>query len=89
MKNVSLLVWFAQLGISVVVPLGGSIWLSVWLYQKFQLGIWVILVGVLVGLYGAVDGLRGSIKAMEQLADQPKDSRRKQNNGAEQKNRNS
>ena len=64
MKNVSLLVWFAQLGISVAVPLGGAIWLSVWLYQKFQLGVWVIILGVVIGLYGAIDGLRTSLKAM-------------------------
>lgn len=75
MKNLSLLVWFTQLGISVAVPLGGAIWLSVWLYQKFQMGVWVIILGVIIGLYGAIDGLRASLKAMERLAEQPKDKK--------------
>lgn len=92
MKNVSLLVWFAQLGISVAVPLGGAIWLSVWLYQKFQLGVWVIILGVVIGLYGAIDGLRTSLKAMERLAEQPEkkiEDQRKEQNGRKQEDRNS
>lgn len=92
MKNVSLLVWFAQLGISVAVPLGGAIWLSVWLYQKFQLGVWVIILGVVIGLYGAIDGLRASLKAMERLAEQPEkkiEDQRKEQNGRKQEDRNS
>lgn len=92
MKNVSLLVWFAQLGISVAVPLGGAIWLSVWLHQKFQLGVWVIILGVVIGLYGAIDGLRTSLKAMERLAEQPEkkiEDQRKEQNGRKQEDRNS
>ncbi len=90
MKNLSLLVWFSQLGISVAVPLGGAIWLSVWLQQKFSLGAWVIVVGVIVGVYGAVDGLRTSLKAMEHLANQSDHKiQRKEQDGQEQKNRNS
>lgn len=90
MKNLSLLVWFSQLGISVAVPLGGAIWLSVWLYQRFQLGGWVIVLGVLIGLYGAIDGLRGSLKTMERLAKQSNNkNQRKEQDGREQKNCNS
>lgn len=75
MKNISLFVWFSQLAISVIAPLGGAIWLSVWLYQKYELGIWVIVVGAIVGFYGAIDGLRTSLKAMERLAEQSKDKK--------------
>lgn len=89
MKNLSLLVWFTQLGISVAVPLGGCIWLSVWLHQRFQLGIWIIILGSAVGLYGAINGLRTSIKTMEQMADQKKQEQRKEQDGREQKDRNS
>ena len=68
MKNLSLLVWFTQLAVSVAVPLGGAVWLSVWLYNKYQLGTWVIILGVVLGLWWAIDGLRISLKAMERLA---------------------
>ncbi len=92
MKNFSLLVWFTQLGISVAAPLGGSIWLSVWLHNKFGLGVWVIILGSAIGLYGAIDGLRTSIKAMEHMADQPdrkKRNQRKEQDGRNEENRNS
>lgn len=88
MKNLSLIVWFTQLGISVAAPLGGFIWLSVWLHQEFELGAWVIVIGVLLGLFGAIDGLRTSLKAMERLADQPETMiQRKEKDGREQKDR--
>lgn len=92
MKNLSLLIWFTQLGISVAVPLGGAIWLSVWLHQKFHLGVWVIVLGTFIGLYGAIDGLRTSIKAMAHLANQPDDQKqnqRKEQNGRDKKDCNS
>ena len=67
MKEWNLLVWLTQLGISVAGPLSGFILLAVWLRQRFDLGIWVLLVGLVLGISGAVDGFRVSMKAMEQL----------------------
>ena len=72
-KDLRLLVWLTQLGISVVMPLGGCVWLGVWLRQRFDLGIWVVLAGILVGLVCAVDGMRVSLKAMERMAKNKKD----------------
>ena len=74
MKHVNLLVWITQLGISVAAPLGGFIWLGIFLRQRFALGIWVVLAGIFVGLVCAVDGLRVSIKAMERMAKDKNDS---------------
>ena len=68
MKNVNLLIWLTQLGISVAVPLGGFIWLGIWLHQRFELGIWVVLAGIFLGIICAVDGLRVSLKAMERMS---------------------
>lgn len=92
MKNLSLLVWFTQLGISVAAPLGGSIWLSVWLHNRFGFGVWVIVLGAAIGLYGAIDGLRTSIKAMDRLAEQSQDKKkvqRKEKDGPVQEDSNS
>ena len=68
MKNINMLIWLAQLGISVAVPLGGFIWLGIWLRQRFSLGIWVVLAGIFVGIICAVDGLRTSLKAMVRMS---------------------
>lgn len=68
MKNINMLIWLAQLGISVAAPLGGFIWLGIWLRQRFTLGVWVVLAGIFVGIICAVDGLRTSLKAMERMS---------------------
>ena len=68
MKNLNLLVWLTQLGISVAAPLGGFIWLGIWLRQRFDMGVWIVLAGIFLGLVCAIDGLRTSLKAMERMA---------------------
>ena len=73
MKDVNLLIWLTQLGISIVAPLGGFIWLAVWLRQRFELGVWVVLLGIFVGVVCAIDGLRVSLKAMERMSKDKKD----------------
>lgn len=73
MKNIHLLIWLTQLGISVAVPLGGFVLLAVWLRQRFDWGIWVVIAGVAVGLICAVNGLRNSLKIMEQMAKDKKE----------------
>ena len=67
MKSAKLLIWITQLGFSTAVPLIGFIWLAVWLRNRFGWGAWVIVVGVVLGVVGAIDGLRMSLKAMEQM----------------------
>ena len=68
MKHANLLIWLTQLGISVAAPLGGFIWLGIWLYRHFDLGVWVVLTGITVGIISAIDGLRVSLKAMERMS---------------------
>ena len=70
MKNLSLLVWLTQLGLSTAMPLAGFILLGVWLRSRFDLGVWVVLAGAVVGIICAVDGLRYSLKAMDRMAKQ-------------------
>ena len=68
MKNLHLIVWLTQLGLSTAVPLVGFIWLAVWLRDRFNLGAWVLLVGIGLGVYSAVDGLRSSLRTLEKLS---------------------
>ena len=75
MKNMTMLVWFTQLGLSVVVPLAGFTWLGVWRRQRFGWGIWVVIVGAVLGLVCAVDGLRTSLKAMDRMAKEDKEEK--------------
>ena len=63
-----MIVWLTQLGLSVAGPLAGFIFLAVWLRERFDLGVWVLIVGIFLGISGAVDGFRVSMKAMEQMS---------------------
>ena len=72
MKNLSMLVWLSQLGISVAVPPLISIWLAVWAQNKYSLGAWVLWLGVALGVYCAASGLIYSLRAMEQMSREKK-----------------
>lgn len=67
MKDLSLLIWLAQLGLSTAFPLAGFILLAVWLHRECAWGSWVIWVGVAIGLIVAIDGFRTSLKAMGRM----------------------
>ena len=67
MKNLHLIVWLTQLGLSIAVPLAGFIWLAVWLRERFHLGLWVVFAGVGLGLFCAIDGFRKNLKLLGQL----------------------
>lgn len=73
MKDLSLIIWLTQLGYSVAFPLAGFTLLAVWLQRKFDLGIWVVLVGISLGLICAIDGFRNSLKVIGQLSKKQKD----------------
>lgn len=73
MKNLQLIIWLTQLGISVALPLGGFVWLGVWLRSRFGWGVWVVIAGVVIGILCAIDGLRTSLKAMDRMAKEKKE----------------
>ena len=68
MKNLNLLVWLTQLGLSVAAPLAGFIMIGVWLKFQFNWGNWIVWVGIILGLVSAIGGLRSSLKTMDMLA---------------------
>lgn len=75
MKDLNMLVWLTQLGMSVAMPLAGFVLLALWLRDRFVLGNWVVFVGIAVGLICAIDGLRYSLKTMERM-DRKKDQKK-------------
>lgn len=72
MKDLSLLSWVTQLGLTVALPLGGLIWLAVWLRERFGLGSWVLWVGIGLGILFAVDGFRVSLKTLSRFTSKEK-----------------
>ena len=73
MKDLHLLIWVTQLGISVVAPPVGCVLLAVWLRSSFGWGSWVIWAGAALGGILAIDGLRSSLKLMHRASRNKKD----------------
>lgn len=69
MKDLSLLVWLTQLGLSVALPPAGFILLAVWLRKSWGWGTWVIWAGIALGILCAVQGLISSLKTLKRLTD--------------------
>lgn len=72
MKDLGLLTWLTQLGLTVALPLGGLIWLGVWLKERFSLGSWVLWLAIVLGVVMAVDGLRVSLRTLMRFSNQEK-----------------
>lgn len=68
MKELKLLVWLTQMGLSTALPLAGFILLGVWLKGRFALGNWVVVCGCVIGLICAVDGFKQSMRTMNLIA---------------------
>lgn len=68
MKDLTLLTWVTQLGLSVAVPLGGFVFLGVWLRDSLGWGDWVFWAGLVLGIYCALDGLRVSLKNLARIS---------------------
>lgn len=72
MKQLHLLVWITQLGLSTATPLIGFILLAVWLRDRFSWGSWVIWLGLGLGLYTAITGFISCLKTLKRLTGQDK-----------------
>lgn len=72
MKDLGIIIWLTQLGISVVCSLVGCVLVSIWLRNRFGLGSWVVIVGIVLGVAGAVGSLKDALKAMDRHVKQNK-----------------
>lgn len=74
MKDLKLLVWITQLGLSVALPLAGFVLLALWLMNRFSFGNWVLWTGIALGILSAIDGLRQSLRMLNRLSEKKEDS---------------
>ena len=68
MKDLHMLVWLSQVGISVAAPPVVFILLALWLRERFGLGPWCIWAALILGIICAVSGLRQSLFLMEKMS---------------------
>lgn len=72
LKELSMLVWLTQLGLSVAFPLIGFVGAAVWIRQTFEFGIWVVFVGIFLGMYCSIHGFIQSMKILSQMHNKDK-----------------
>lgn len=68
MKDLQMLVWLSQVGISVAAPLAVFVFCAVWLRERFGLGMWIIWLGLGLGVICAVSGFCQCLQLMERLS---------------------
>ena len=73
MKDLTLIVYLGQLGLSVALPMAGFVLLAVWLRNTFQWGQWVIFAGIGLGLICAIESLLTTLKALSRISRKNKD----------------
>ena len=56
-KALSNLALISQIGISMVVPIIGCVWLANYLMKRFDLGVWVLFIFIILGVMTAFTNL--------------------------------
>lgn len=69
MKDLNMLVWLTQLGLSTVLPLAAFCVIGIWLHRGRGCGVWTVWAGLLLGLICTAGSFRNSLKAMERMAE--------------------
>lgn len=72
MKDLTLLVWLTQLGISVAVPLCVFVGGALWLQNKLVLGSWIVIVGVVLGVMLAIYEFYRMMKLLDKVGNKKK-----------------
>lgn len=68
MKDLNLIVWLTQLGMSVAIPLAAFVLLGVWLHNGLGWGVWTVWVGIGLGVISAINGFRSSLQVLASIA---------------------
>ena len=68
MKDLHMLVWLTQLGLSVAAPPVVFLMIAVWARTRFGLGAWCIWAALILGIICAVSGLRQTLHLMERMS---------------------
>ena len=66
MKFLKDLVWITQLGLSVAMPIAIFVLGALWLRNRYHLGAWILVLGIVLGLYSGFSAFRSFAKIMEQ-----------------------
>lgn len=80
MRSLRPLTYFTQFGISVISPILLCTFVGVWLYNRFALGVWVLLLFIFLGIGGAVSSFLSifRIAAAEQALEEAEENKQEE-----------
>ena len=70
MKILLLLTWVGQFGLSCIFPTLLFLLLGVWLQQRFQLGVWVVILLGILGIITSVQTTRSCMQSLRRAAEE-------------------
>lgn len=70
MKILVLLTWVGQFGLSCIFPTLLFLILGVWLQQKYQLGVWIIILLGILGIMTSVQTARSCLTSLRKAAEE-------------------
>ena len=69
MKYLSLLTWVGQVGFSCLFPTCVFFMLGVYLQNRFELGVWVVIVRGIIGFLTSISTARSCLQSMRKEID--------------------
>ena len=70
MKILNLLMWVGQFGFSVIFPTIFFLYTAVWLQNRFDLGIWVLIVFGILGVMTSISTTKSCLRSMRKAAEE-------------------
>ena len=75
MKILFLLAWVGQFGLSCIFPTLLFLILGVWLKQKFQMGVWIVIILGILGIITSVQTTRSCLASLQKAAEAASDKK--------------
>lgn len=75
MKILYLLTWVGQFGLSCIFPTLLFLILGVWLQQKYNFGVWIVILLGILGIITSVQTTRSCMKSLRKAAEDASDKK--------------
>ena len=70
MKILNLLMWVGQFGLSIIFPMLFFLYLGAWLQNRFDLGMWVLILCGIFGLLTTVSTVKSCLHSLCKAAEE-------------------
>lgn len=76
MKILNLLMWVTQFGVSVIFPTCFFLIVAVWLQNRFDLGVWIVIALGILGVMTSVSTAKACLKSLQKAAEEASGSKK-------------